>query len=101
MEVGQVEDLDSMQIVVSSGDPNFDWIRPIRERQLIRCQAPQLNGISTVANMTANEDAPRGRPPAAPEDLSNLPSVVPTLAGSNPLPPRAPTETIEDHDPPR
>lgn len=60
-------------MLFSSGDPNFHWIRPFRQRQAIRSelaspthQAPQLNGTSTFANLTANKNATRVLPPAVP-----------------------------------
>ncbi|MGO8929827.1 MAG: hypothetical protein ACLQU3_23415 [Limisphaerales bacterium] len=36
---GRDEDLDSMVIVVSSGDPSSDWFLPLPRRQSVRSQA--------------------------------------------------------------
>jgi hypothetical protein len=77
--VGHAEGLDCIQIVVSSGDPAFDWLMPLSPQQPARLQAlpapPQhslLKPASESANRLANTGTSRTSPPAPPTALSPL-----------------------------
>jgi len=80
--VGHAEGLDTIQIVVSSGDPTFDWLMPLNQRHPTSLQAlpappqhsllkPAYNSANRLANMATS---PRALPPPAPTAASALPA---------------------------
>ena len=48
-EVAQDEDLDSVVMVVSSGEPGSDWFMPLRRRQAVLSQAAPANVQPSLA----------------------------------------------------
>ena len=77
--VGHAEGLECIQIVVSSGDPAFDWLMPLSPQQPPRLQAlpappqhPLLEAAPESENRLENTGAARTSPPAPPKTRSPL-----------------------------